>query len=95
VVGITWLWGTMLMATFYPLIDGGIEQITQVYRGLSGKNRPAGDNEVVHYDGEGAVQKDHKQDDTHLASASSSPASTIGEGNQRSNLVDDVSGRKY
>jgi hypothetical protein len=24
----------MLMATFYPLIDGGIQQIIEVYRGL-------------------------------------------------------------
>lgn len=34
VVGIIWLWGTMLVAIFYPLIDGGIQQMGEVYRGL-------------------------------------------------------------
>lgn len=27
----------MLVAIFYPLLDGGIQQIRQVYRGLTGK----------------------------------------------------------
>jgi hypothetical protein len=27
----------MLVAIFYPLFDGGIQQIRQVYRGLTGK----------------------------------------------------------
>lgn len=27
----------MLVAIFYPLLDGGIEQIRQVYRGLTGR----------------------------------------------------------
>ncbi|KAJ5621412.1 hypothetical protein N7528_006195 [Penicillium herquei] len=35
VVGIIWLWGTMLIAIFYPLLDGGIQQIHQVYQGLT------------------------------------------------------------
>ncbi|KAJ9293557.1 hypothetical protein DTO271G3_7636 [Paecilomyces variotii] len=34
IVAIIWLWLTMLMATFYPLIDGGFQQIIQVIRGL-------------------------------------------------------------
>ncbi|KOC12957.1 putative urea active transporter [Aspergillus flavus AF70] len=34
VVAIIWLWVTMLVAIFYPIFDGGIQQITQVYRGL-------------------------------------------------------------
>jgi len=32
VVAIIWLWLTMLMVIFYPLIDGGIEQIGLVFR---------------------------------------------------------------
>ncbi|KAJ6014835.1 hypothetical protein N7540_009426 [Penicillium herquei] len=35
VVGIIWLWGTMLIAIFYPLLDGGFQQIHQVYQGLT------------------------------------------------------------
>ncbi|KAJ5733574.1 hypothetical protein N7493_002360 [Penicillium malachiteum] len=35
IVSIIWLWGTMLIAIFYPLIDGGIQQIHQVYQGLT------------------------------------------------------------
>ncbi|KAE8401837.1 Sodium:solute symporter family-domain-containing protein [Aspergillus pseudonomiae] len=34
VVAIIWLWLTMLVAIFYPIFDGGIQQIKQVYRGL-------------------------------------------------------------
>ncbi|KAJ5125224.1 hypothetical protein N7526_007401 [Penicillium atrosanguineum] len=37
VVGIIWLWGTMLIAIFYPILDGGMQQIQEVYRGLTGK----------------------------------------------------------
>ncbi|KAJ5905070.1 uncharacterized protein N7473_001986 [Penicillium subrubescens] len=37
VVAIVWLWGTMLVAIFYPLLDGGIQQIRRVYRGLTRK----------------------------------------------------------
>ncbi|PWY84801.1 Na+/solute symporter [Aspergillus heteromorphus CBS 117.55] len=37
VVGIIWLWITMLVAIFYPILDGGIQQITQVYRALRGR----------------------------------------------------------
>ncbi|KAF3389606.1 hypothetical protein F1880_004471 [Penicillium rolfsii] len=38
VVAILWLWGTMLVAIFYPLLDGGFQQIRQVHRGLAGKS---------------------------------------------------------
>ncbi|GLA63387.1 hypothetical protein AtubIFM54640_004529 [Aspergillus tubingensis] len=34
VVGIIWLWITMLVAIFYPLIDGGVQQMVQISRGL-------------------------------------------------------------
>ncbi|KAE8155149.1 Sodium:solute symporter family-domain-containing protein [Aspergillus avenaceus] len=34
VVAIIWLWLTMLVAIFYPIVDGGIQQTLQVYRGL-------------------------------------------------------------
>jgi len=37
VVGIIWLWGTMLIAIFYPLLDGGVQQILEVYRGLTSR----------------------------------------------------------
>ncbi|GES63277.1 Na+/solute symporter [Aspergillus terreus] len=30
VVSIIWLWGTMLVAIFYPLLDGGVQQIKHV-----------------------------------------------------------------
>ena len=29
----TWLWFTLLVANFYPLIDGGLKQILIVLRG--------------------------------------------------------------
>lgn len=38
VVAIIWLWGTMLIAIVYPLVDGGIQQMLQIYRGLTGHN---------------------------------------------------------
>jgi hypothetical protein len=37
VVAIIWLWISMLIAIFYPIFDGGIEQIRDVYRGLRGR----------------------------------------------------------
>ncbi|KAJ5971644.1 uncharacterized protein N7479_001562 [Penicillium vulpinum] len=36
IVAIIWLWLSMLVAIFYPIFDGGIEQIRDVYRGLRG-----------------------------------------------------------
>lgn len=35
VISIIWVWGTMLVAGFFPIIDGR-EQIMQVWRGLRG-----------------------------------------------------------
>lgn len=35
VISIIWVWGTMLVAGFYPIIDGR-EQIVQVWSGLRG-----------------------------------------------------------
>ncbi|KAL4810613.1 Sodium:solute symporter family-domain-containing protein [Aspergillus unguis] len=40
VVGIIWLWATTLVATLYPILDGGYQQVVQVYRGL--RSRTAG-----------------------------------------------------
>lgn len=31
-IAIIWLWGTLLIAGFYPIIDGGFEQTLAVYR---------------------------------------------------------------
>ncbi|CAI7583571.1 unnamed protein product [Penicillium manginii] len=46
VVAIIWLWGTMLVAICAPLLDGGIQQIVQVYHGLTGKGQiPATSND--------------------------------------------------
>lgn len=38
VVSIIWVWGTMLIAGFFPIIDGW-RQIRLVFRGLSRKNK--------------------------------------------------------
>ncbi|KAG2010839.1 hypothetical protein GB937_007607 [Aspergillus fischeri] len=35
VVAVIWLWATMLVAIVYPIIDGGVQQMTQVYQGLT------------------------------------------------------------
>ncbi|GIC91361.1 sodium:solute symporter family protein [Aspergillus udagawae] len=41
VVAIIWLWGTMLVAIVYPIVDGGVQQMIQVYQGLTrGKTAP-------------------------------------------------------
>lgn len=40
VVAIIWLWGTMLVAIFYPIVDGGMQQISEVYNGLTGRTGP-------------------------------------------------------
>ncbi|KAK2802361.1 hypothetical protein FQN50_007358 [Emmonsiellopsis sp. PD_5] len=37
-VAIIWLWGTMLISIFYPLIDGGIQQSMEVYSYLRNRN---------------------------------------------------------
>lgn len=34
IVGIIWLWLTLLMVIFYPLIDGGIQQTVLVFRNV-------------------------------------------------------------
>jgi uncharacterized membrane protein len=44
VVAIIWVWCTMLIAGFYPIIDGR-KQILLVYRGLRGIRRVSEDNE--------------------------------------------------
>ncbi|PWY74168.1 Na+/solute symporter [Aspergillus eucalypticola CBS 122712] len=37
VVGIIWLWITMLVAIIYPLIDGGVQQMIQISHALRGR----------------------------------------------------------
>ncbi|RDH34755.1 Na+/solute symporter [Aspergillus welwitschiae] len=37
IVGIIWLWITMLVAIFYPLLDGGMQQMLQISRALRGR----------------------------------------------------------
>ncbi|KAK2789019.1 hypothetical protein FQN53_002835 [Emmonsiellopsis sp. PD_33] len=37
-VAIIWLWGTMLISIFYPLIDGGIQQSMEIYSYLRNRN---------------------------------------------------------
>jgi hypothetical protein len=37
VVAIIWLWLSMLIAIFYPIFDGGLQQMRDVYRGLRGQ----------------------------------------------------------
>ncbi|KAL3262059.1 hypothetical protein ABHI18_003166 [Aspergillus niger] len=37
IVGILWLWITMLVAIFYPLLDGGMQQMLQISRALWGR----------------------------------------------------------
>ena len=50
VVGIIWLWISMLIAIFYPIFDGGIQQIRDIYRGLRGHNVVT---EAIQGDGKG------------------------------------------
>lgn len=40
VVAIIWVWGTMLVAGFFPIIDGA-GQLKQVYLGLKGGRKVA------------------------------------------------------
>lgn len=37
-VALLWLWVALLIANFYPLVDGGFKQIWIVLRGLAGKD---------------------------------------------------------
>ncbi len=46
VISIIWVWGTMLVAGFYPIIDGR-EQIIQVWRGLRGGLNKGGEAAVT------------------------------------------------
>lgn len=73
VVGIIWLWGTMLVAIVYPLVDGGIEQINQIYRGLTGRGDPR-------------VHENSVKDAGDTTTSPSSPSATsISEGAQDKN----------
>jgi hypothetical protein len=46
IIAIIWVWGTMLVAGFYPIIDGW-PQLKRVYRGLRGQGSVEGRTEVV------------------------------------------------
>ncbi|KAJ5769561.1 hypothetical protein N7520_004120 [Penicillium odoratum] len=50
VVAIIWLWGAMLVAIVYPLVDGGIQQIMQVFRGLVGSKGLANHSNIMGVD---------------------------------------------
>ncbi|KAJ5679857.1 hypothetical protein N7462_008101 [Penicillium macrosclerotiorum] len=52
VISIIWLWGTMMVAILYPLLDGGIQQILQVYRGLLGQRSIGNTNSNLTQKGE-------------------------------------------
>ncbi|KAL4887667.1 Sodium:solute symporter family-domain-containing protein [Aspergillus karnatakaensis] len=62
VVGITWLWATLFVATLYPILDGGYQQILQVYRGLrAGSSGTVGDHDTTSASGgsvSGSLEKD-------------------------------------
>ncbi|KAL1962184.1 hypothetical protein VTN77DRAFT_530 [Rasamsonia byssochlamydoides] len=72
IVAIIWLWGTMLMATIYPLIDGGIEQMLQVYRGLVLLWRQQQQQNETHHENDvrGENQQDEKEGKTGVATSS-------------------------
>jgi urea-proton symporter len=46
VVSIIWVWGTMIVAGFYPIIDGW-SQLRLVYQGLRGHSRGQKDSDGV------------------------------------------------
>ncbi len=46
VISIIWVWGTMFIAGFFPIIDGW-GQLKQVYFGIRGQNLAQGKLEVV------------------------------------------------
>lgn len=46
VVSIIWVWGTMLIAGFFPIIDGW-KQILLVVRGIAGRDSKASESDSV------------------------------------------------
>jgi hypothetical protein len=51
------------MATFYPLIDGGIQQMLQVYRGLVGRKQHGyGENETVREEEEEEQEQEQEKE---------------------------------
>lgn len=46
VVSIIWVWGTMLIAGFFPIIDGW-KQILLVVRGVTGRETKASESDSV------------------------------------------------
>ncbi|RAL00811.1 sodium:solute symporter family protein [Aspergillus ibericus CBS 121593] len=55
VVGIIWLWIAMFVAIFYPILDGGVQQMVQVGRALRGGK--GGSSALSITDGSGDVLK--------------------------------------
>ncbi|CAG7974690.1 unnamed protein product [Penicillium nalgiovense] len=68
VVAIIWLWLSMLVAIFYPIFDGGLAQIRDVYRGLRG-------HKIV----EGARSRDGKGESSSPSVGSISDVTHTGE----------------
>ncbi|KAL4936219.1 hypothetical protein BDV06DRAFT_205476 [Aspergillus oleicola] len=65
IVAIVWLWATLFVATLYPILDGGYQQILQVWRGLRGAKSSRVRNELgssedasISY-GDGVQGKEH------------------------------------
>lgn len=46
VVSIIWVWGTMLIAGFFPIIDGW-KQILLVVRGITGRSSKASESDSI------------------------------------------------
>jgi hypothetical protein len=46
VVAIIWLWGTLFVAGFYPIIDGGYDQVKAVYRALKAHRKASNNGQV-------------------------------------------------
>ena len=47
-MAIVWLWITTVVAIFYPLLDGGIAQTVQLFKGLGNRNSESGTDIVVY-----------------------------------------------
>lgn len=56
VVAIIWLWLTMLVATFYPILDGGIQQIGQIWREWKGVPRQGKDKNALEGSGANSIE---------------------------------------
>lgn len=55
VISIIWVWGTMFVAGFFPIIDGW-QQILLVFRGLSRKEKTFSGSDSVEGDSKGPAE---------------------------------------